>query len=445
MKPLDYLKFSYAGLKIHKKRTAKIVFLTGLIFIVITTITFILQGTENTILKNMTSATDGRIIVKTSIDPDYCVKTCSDDKNIKQIKDNIQKYHGKILNHTSVIIDNQSFYKLEGLKNSSNTINPDQSDTLIPSISAPIETIVELSDIKVQTPDNQIVSKTSFIKDIVNSTLHKVVTTKSGKKVYISDIYPSNFFTPNLAQSDAIQNQNPLNMIFSQINSTKSLNIIQNNEDSFSNTDNMAVTTSGNKNTIEVFALFEDIFSASNYYHDKQNYCTKLRHALSNCGEDYKYHIESVISDPINTYEKFNEFWSVFRLAVTILSIIIIIVTTSTYTRIIAKDKQIISIYKSMYATKRQITTIFTLQLFIICLITIIFSIILSSIFILIFNVINMENVKNTLTVGLSTKVDNVFIFGWNNIILIPIYGLIASVVLTILLNNQSFYPKKNS
>lgn len=445
MKPLDYLRFSFAGIKIHKKRTAKIVFLTGLIFMVITTITFILQGVENTILKNMTSATDGRIIVKTSIDPDYCVKSCNDNENIKQIKDNIQKYHGKILNHTSVIIDNQSFYKIQGLKNSDDTINPDQSDTSIPSISAPIETILELLDIKTQTPDNQIASKTSFIKDIVNSTLHKVVTTKSGKKVYISDIYPSNFFSPSLAQSDAIQNQNPLNMIFSQINSTKSLNIIQNNEDSFSNTDNMAVATSGNKNTTEVFALFEDIFSASNYYHDKQNYCTKLRHALGNCGEDYKYHIESAISDPINTYEKFQEFWTIFRLIVIILSVLLIFVTTSTYTRIIAKDKKIISIYKSMYATKKQITAIFTLQLIIICLITIVFSIALSIVFTLIFNIINSGHIQNTLIIGLSTMVDKKFIFGLNNIILIPVYGLIASVVLTILLNNQSFYPKKNS
>ena len=97
MKPLDYLRFSLAGIKIHKKRTTKIVFLTGLIFMVITTITFILQGTENTILKNMTSAMDGRIVVKTSIDPDYCVKPCNNNENIKQIKDNIQTYRGKIL------------------------------------------------------------------------------------------------------------------------------------------------------------------------------------------------------------------------------------------------------------------------------------------------------------------------------------------------------------
>ena len=54
-----------------------------------------------------------------------------------------------------------------------------------------------------------------------------------------------------------------------------------------------------------------------------------------------------------------------------------------------------------------------------------------------------MENIQNALTVGLSTKVNDVFIFGWNNIILIPIYGLIVSVVLTILLNNQSLYPKR--
>lgn len=443
MKPLDYLRFSFAGIKIHKKRTAKIVFLTGLIFMVITTITFILQGTESMILKNITSTMDGRIVVKTSIDPDYCVKPCNDNKNLKQIKNNIQKYHGKILNHTSVIIDNQSFYKIQGLKNSNDIINHGQPDTSIPSISAPIETILELLDIKMQTPDNQIASKTSFIKDVVNGTLHKVVTTRSGKKVYVSDIYPSNFFSHNLTQPDVNQNQYPLDMIFNQIYSTKSLNIIKTNENSFSNKYDIAAPTSENKNTTEVFALFEDILSASNYFHDKQNYCTRIRYALGSCGEDYRYHIESVISDPINTYEKFNEFWSVFRLAVTILSIILIIVTTSTYTRIIAKDKQIISIYKSMYATKRQITTIFTLQLFIICLVTIIFSIALSFIFTLIFNAQNIENIQNTLIVGLSTKVDNVFIFGWNNIILIPIYGLVVSVALTILLNNQSFYPKR--
>lgn len=443
MKLLDYLRLSCAGLKIHRKRTAKIVFLTGLIFIVITSTIFILQGIENTILKSMTKATSGQILVKTSIDSDYCVKTCDYNENIKQIKNNIQKYHGKILDSTNINLENKNLYKLEGLDNLKDAGFPNQSDSSFLSISAPIETILELVNIQPPELNAKIDSKTSFIKTIVNNTLHKVITTKSGKKVYISNIYPSNFFSPNLAHSNTNLNLYPLDIIFSQIDSTKSISIVETNKVSEPDTHNMKTNTTEVQKSSEVLAVFNDILSASNYYHDKQNYCPKLKYTLGNCGENYRYHIESAISNPINTYEKFKEFWSIFQFVVIALSVLLFIITTSTYTRIIAKDKNIISLYKSMHATKRQITIIFALKLLVICIITIILSIAISFIFTLIFNITNIKNIQNTLTIGLSTIVDNIFVFGWNRIISIPIYGLIASVALAVIINNQSFYPKK--
>lgn len=45
--------------------------------------------------------------------------------------------------------------------------------------------------------------------------------------------------------------------------------------------------------------------------------------------------------------------------------------------------------------------------------------------------------------IGLSINVNNIFIIGWNSIILIPIISLVLSVFLTVIINNQSFSSHK--
>lgn len=426
MQLLEYLKLGSSGIRIHKKRTFQTIFITGIILCISATLIFVLQGIENTVLNKMTSSTDHKILVKTSIESKVCNETCNIHAERQQIEQNIKKYNGKIIRTKIFNINNHKFYALKNTK----LLNSDQNDTSVPSISAPIEVIADLIDLKTPNYDENLDIKINFIKKIYKDILHQKITTKTGEQYYISNILPSRLFAPNLALSNLNIKNSPLDIIFSQLDTSGSINMIE------KETKNLEEDST-------IFAEFDNIESAAKYYHNKENYCTKINHIIGNCDKAHKYYVEAVISDPLSVYEKFQNIWSILKISLIILSTLLIIITVCTYTRIITKEEKVISLYQAMRATKIQITKIFTVHLLLLCITTIILSLILAILITVCFNITNKDILQKTLMIGLSINVNNLFIIGWNSVILIPIVSLILSVFLTIIINNQSFSSHK--
>lgn len=423
---LEYLKLGSSGIRIHKKRTFQTIFITGIILCISATLIFVLQGIENTVLDKMTSSTDHKILVKTSIESKVCNETCNIHTERQQIEQNIKKYNGKIIRTKIFNINNHKFYALKNTK----LLNSDQNDTSVPSISAPIEVIADLIGLKIPNYDENFDNKTNFIKKMNKDILHQKITTKTGEQYYVSNILPSRLFAPNLALSNLNVKNSPLDIIFSQLDTSSSINMIE------KETKNLEEDST-------IFAEFDNIESAAKYYHNKENYCTKINHIIGNCDKAHKYYVEAVISDPLSVYEKFQNIWSILKISLIILSTLLIIITVCTYTRIITKEEKVISLYQAMRATKIQITKIFTVHLLLLCITTIILSLILAILITVCFNITNKDILQKTLMIGLSINVNNLFIIGWNSVILIPIVSLILSVFLTIIINNQSFSSHK--
>lgn len=426
MQLLEYLKLGSSGIRIHKKRTFQTIFITGIILCISATLIFVLQGIENTVLDKMTSSTDHKILVKTSIESKVCNETCNIHTERQQIEQNIKKYNGKIIRTKIFNINNHKFYALKNTK----LLNSDQNDTSVPSISAPIEVIADLIGLKIPNYDENFDNKTNFIKKMNKDILHQKITTKTGEQYYVSNILPSRLFAPNLALSNLNVKNSPLDIIFSQLDTSSSINMIE------KETKNLEEDST-------IFAEFDNIESAAKYYHNKENYCTKINHIIGNCDKAHKYYVEAVISDPLSVYEKFQNIWSILKISLIILSTLLIIITVCTYTRIITKEEKVISLYQAMRATKIQITKIFTVHLLLLCITTIILSLILAILITVCFNITNKDILQKTLMIGLSINVNNLFIIGWNSVILIPIVSLILSVFLTIIINNQSFSSHK--
>ena len=437
MQLLEYLKLGSSGIKIHKKRTFQTIFITGIILCISATLIFVLQGIENTILDKMTSSTDHKILVKTSIESEVCNEMCNMHIKRQQIEQNIKKYNGKIIRTKIFNINNHKFYALKNTK----LLNSDQNNTSVPSISAPIEVIADLIDLKIPNYDENIDNKTNFIKKIYKDILHQKITTKTGEQYYVSNILPSKLFAPNLALSNLNVKNSPLDIIFSQLDASGSINIIEKETKQYIDPNNNETKNLEEDSTI--FAEFDNIESAAKYYHNKENYCTKINHIIGNCDKAHKYYVEAVISDPLSVYEKFQNIWSILKISSIILSTLLIIITVCTYTRIIIKEERVISLYQAMRATKIQITKIFTVHLLLLCIATIILSLILAILITVCFNIINKDILQKTLMIGLSINVNNIFIIGWNSIILIPIISLVLSVFLTVIINNQSFSSHK--
>lgn len=437
MQLLEYLKLGSSGIRIHKKRTFQTIFITGIILCISATLIFVLQGIENTVLDKMTSSTNHKILVKTSIESEVCNETCNIHIKRQQIEQNIKKYNGKIIRTKIFNINNHKFYALKNTK----LLNSDQNDTSVPSISAPIEVIADLIGFKIPNYDENFDNKTNFIKKIYKDILHQKITTKTGEQYYVSNILPSKLFAPNLALSNLNVKNSPLDIIFSQLDTSGSINIIEKETKQYIDPNNNETKNLEEDSTI--FAEFDNIESAAKYYHNKENYCTKINHIIGNCDKAHKYYVEAVISDPLSVYEKFQNIWSIFKISSIILSTLLIIITVCTYTRIITKEEKVISLYQAMRATKIQITKIFTVHLLLLCIATIILSLILAILITVCFNIINKDTLQKTLMIGLSIEVNNIFIIGWNSVILIPIVNLILSVFLTIMINNQSFSSHK--
>lgn|GEM_PF-1313806 len=437
MQLLEYLKLGSSGIRIHKKRTFQTIFITGIILCISATLIFVLQGIENTVLDKMTSSTNHKILVKTSIESEVCNETCNIHIKRQQIEQNIKKYNGKIIRTKIFNINNHKFYALKNTK----LLNSDQNDTSVPSISAPIEVIADLIGFKIPNYDENFDNKTNFIKKIYKDILHQKITTKTGEQYYVSNILPSKLFAPNLALSNLNVKNSPLDIIFSQLDTSGSINIIEKETKQYIDPNNNETKNLEEDSTI--FAEFDNIESAAKYYHNKENYCTKINHIIGNCDKAHKYYVEAVISDPLSVYEKFQNIWSIFKISSIILSTLLIIITVCTYTRIITKEEKVISLYQAMRATKIQITKIFTVHLLLLCIATIILSLILAILITVCFNIINKDTLQKTLMIGLSIEVNNIFIIGWNSAIFIPIVSLILSVLLTIMINNQSFSSHK--
>ena len=94
-----------------------------------------------------------------------------------------------------------------------------------------------------------------------------------------------------------------------------------------------------------VFAEFDSIKAAFDYYWDEVNYCSENDRIFGTCGRDYKYQVLSAVSDPLTTYENLQNVWLVFRIVAAVLGVIAVIIALSTYARLIGKDMKIISLY----------------------------------------------------------------------------------------------------
>lgn len=391
MQLLEYLKLGSSGIRIHKKRTFQTIFITGIILCISATLIFVLQGIENTVLDKMTSSTNHKILVKTSIESEVCNETCNIHIKRQQIEQNIKKYNGKIIRTKIFNINNHKFYALKNTK----LLNSDQNDTSVPSISAPIEVIADLIGFKIPNYDENFDNKTNFIKKIYKDILHQKITTKTGEQYYVSNILPSKLFAPNLALSNLNVKNSPLDIIFSQLDTSGSINIIEKETKQYIDPNNNETKNLEEDSTI--FAEFDNIESAAKYYHNKENYCTKINHIIGNCDKAHKYYVEAVISDPLSVYEKFQNIWSIFKISSIILSTLLIIITVCTYTRIITKEEKVISLYQAMRATKIQITKIFTVHLLLLCIATIILSLILAILITVCFNIINKDILQKLL------------------------------------------------
>lgn len=430
MRLLDYLRLGFAGVKAHKKRAVTVVVIVGLLFGVIIAGSFVLQGLENAILGEMTAPTGGRVLTVSTIDFDACGEECDAEADVEAIKKNIAKYGGELIAAEVIQSADDVFYKLdtEVFAQAAN----DSGDAM--RIVAPLATAVNIAGIKVPEQSAKIETKLSAIQKARAQTLHRVIESENGEEYYIAEILPGWMYTSNLSLGNLYlvgtkPKKNPLDLILAQIRTGIRQNFVTNDA-----------------NTVEtelIFAEFDDVEAAYNYYRDEVNYCSENDQMFGLCGGKYKYRVFSAVADPFSAYEIFQNVWLVFRIVAVVLAIIAVIIAISTYARLVNKDMKIVALYYAMGATGRQIRLVYMTYLLMLSFMAVAFALMVGLALAVGLSLASMTELEQIFALGLGVTGKHIWLVGWNNLIWCIIGALALVAILAIVLGNGNFRGKE--
>lgn len=448
MRLTDYLRLGFAGVKAHKKRAFTVVLIVGLLFSVITAGAFILQGLENIALETMLAPTDGKVLVVSSVDTKICGDNCDIATEVVEIKKNVERYDGKLIPAKISQTADGMFYRTEEKVFSSETNNA----TDVTRVIVPLGTAANLAGIEMPERDAEVADKLAATQEVREKTLGKVVKNEASEKYYITEILPSGVYANNLSFMNIGQGGNPLDLILGQIRTGVSQNFITKSAKTEPKVDESNTEQSSGFIAMEdvdaeeigiVFARFENIEAAYQYYQDKANYCSETDRIFNMCGKDYKYQVVSAVSDPIMTYENLQNVWLVFRIVAAVLTVIALIIAISTYGRLIGKDIKIIALYRAMGANGKQIRLVYLTYLLMLSIMAVAFAMVVGLALAAVLSLVNITNLTQVFALGFGIETESVWLVGWNNLVLGLAGIMIFAAVIAIVLGNGNFTSKE--
>lgn len=448
---LDYLRLGSAQIKAHKKRTLTVVMIVGLLFSVIMTGAFLIQGIQNAALGIMLAPTDSKVLVMSGVDPKVCDDECNPSDEIAAIKNLVEKYGGRIIPATITQNSDGVFYHLS---EDVFTYLADTEDNVTTLAVSPYDLTKLLDkDITNQTPDDRMSAEE--INELREQALHQVVTSKTGQKYYIADILPGGIGASSLSLSSVDQSNNPLDLILSQINTGLGVSFIidvadgdadsePGNSSSHERPSGVAEQKNVDIETIGfVFAEFPSLKTAYNYYRDEANYCSEFNRFTGNCGRHYQYQTIATISDPIITYDNLQTIWQIFKIIAAVLAIIALVIAVATYVRIIDKDIKVSSLYRVMGATSSQVRLVYLTYLFLLSVLAIMFAVLVGLILAIILSLVNQAALQEVFTLGFGVAPAYIWLVGWNSIFWYLVISLVLAAILALVLCHGQFQGKK--
>ncbi len=433
MKVNDYIHLSIIGIRKNRKKYILSAIIISLIPSILMATALLFQGFENIAYEKMLATTKGKVLIKSDVDKHICSDKCDYDDERKAILSNIKKYHGKVIDSRILRNEDGIFYQIsDPIFNQKST---NESSNAV-QIVVPIVTVSRLLNTELSTDKtnpNEIIRQ---IKELSNQSYNQMIAGRENIKYSVAAILPDGYYSPSPSISGVGSFYNPLDPILNQVITGHSENFIVDNNfvqknhdiDFTSNLEYGSFIKGSEKGPI--FALFNTLEDANNYFHDKQNYCKENDRIYGLCSEFYKYEISSAISDPLTTYQNFRKIWFVYEIIVVISFAIVIFLSLIIFSRIIDNESQIISVYQTVGATNRQIKTVYFIRFIILILVSTIISSIISCCLLIIYNYIYMQLIQRSFSIAFGIVGKEEPIIGWSNRVLqIIIWMLIAPVV----------------
>lgn len=438
MRALDLIKLGATGLKSHKRQTFTVVLLVGLLFGILAAIILVLRGLEQVTLAAMLAPTDGQVVLQSSVDMNACGENCDVEAEIAQIQANVQKYGGEVVDFTQPSGFMGTYYQLE---DEIFTAQPNPNVAAdVPQVLVPLTTAASLIGYKLPDTGASAAERLQAAREVRAATVGQTITTALEQQYYIVDILPSGDLAGNLAFANLGQN-NPLDLILAQIYSGSSQNFVLK---ATAQPENSATNaTAPTATPTSVFAKFSDLESANAYYHDPANYCEPLALASLSCSESYRFTTYSIISNPLEAYDMFQNSWSVAWVVAIVVIVVALIITVATYSRIIGKDQKIIRLYFALSANTTQVRSIYLVYLLELSLLALVFATLLGVGVALGLSLIWQNSLTQLFTLSLNIQLDQIWLLGLHPILGLIAVALLVAPLLTILLEHKQLKARR--
>ncbi len=430
----DVLKLSFRKFIRQFRRSYKLVVAMSILFCLIFTINIFFTGLRNSYIKFSQAKVGNQVIISANnLSPYISLKGTKETKEISSadMVQDIEKFGGKILKNIRAVTRNN----IPVLPKSSvqNLIEVDPSNA--PKDAIPILTTTSFGELLLGKYDNKInkltaVEYLSKYQDYREKVLGKTFETDDGAKFFVVGLLPGSYHLSDYSFYTLEKNVDTtlLNELLDDIplQDFSPIAVDNGNQDSWQTGQNVEYEI--------VYAIFDNQKDAYRYLEQGK---ARFQRVIP---DDRSYDAKVILGlSPEITYT-FNFFQIIIRIVSIILFIVAIIVILSTNTRLIAQDKEEITLYRSLGATKSQLKIFYGIYFFILIVSALIFAYFVASFILILFHLFRGQLINIQAALAFSLKdVPQVFWYGVNSDILVIIVAALLLAPLSTLLNSRKF------
>ncbi len=433
----DVLKLSFRKFIRQFRRSYKLVVAMSILFCLIFTINIFFTGLRNSYIKFSQAKVGNQVIISANnLSPYISLKGTKETKEISSadMVQDIEKFGGKILKNIRAVTRNN----IPVLPKSSaqNLIEVDPSKA--PKDAIPILTTTSFGESLLGQENNKInkltaVEYLSKYQDYREKVLGKTFETDDGAKFFVVGLLPGSYHLSDYSFYTLEKNVDTtlLNELLDDIplQDFSPIAVDNGNQDSWQTGQNVEYEI--------VYAIFDNQKDAYRYLEQGK---ARFQRVIP---DDRSYDAKVILGlSPEITYT-FNFFQIIIRIVSIILFIVAIIVILSTNTRLIAQDKEEITLYRSLGATKSQLKIFYGIYFFILIVSALIFAYFVASFILILFHLFRGQLINIQAALAFSLKdVPQVFWYGVNSDILVIIVAALLLAPLSTLLNSRKFSPR---
>ena len=430
----DVLKLSFRKFIRQFRRSYKLVVAMSILFCLIFTINIFFTGLRNSYIKFSQAKVGNQVIISANnLSPYISLKGTKETKEISSadMVQDIEKFGGKILKNIRAVTRNN----IPVLPKSSaqNLIEVDPSKA--PKDAIPILTTTSFGESLLGQENNKInkltaVEYLSKYQDYREKVLGKTFETDDGAKFFVVGLLPGSYHLSDYSFYTLEKNVDTtlLNELLDDIplQDFSPIAVDNGNQDSWQTGQNVEYEI--------VYAIFDNQKDAYRYLEQGK---ARFQRVIP---DDMSYDAKVILGlSPEITYT-FNFFQIIIRIVSIILFIVAIIVILSTNTRLIAQDKEEITLYRSLGATKSQLKIFYGIYFFILIVSALIFAYFVASFILILFHLFRGQLINIQAALAFSLKdVPQVFWYGVNSDILVIIVAALLLAPLSTLLNSRKF------